>query len=115
MGFVSVRRVQPVPVRVCSSVGYAGLDPVAALALKKKVRARREGGCTIVITSHNLGELESLAEDVVFLLEGRARFAGSLDSLLKETGRNTSCCRGPPGPVKKGPGADPPTWLSAWG
>ncbi len=67
----------------------AGLDPVAALALKEKVRARREEGCTIVITSHNLGELESLAESVIFLLEGRARFSGTLEKLLEETGRST--------------------------
>jgi len=67
----------------------AGLDPVAAIALKEKVRARRDAGCTVVITSHNLGELESLAEHVVFLLDGRARFDGSIDELRDETGRRT--------------------------
>lgn len=67
----------------------AGLDPVAAIALKQKVRARRDEGCTVVITSHNLGELESLAEHVVFLLDGRARFDGTVDELLHQTGRQT--------------------------
>lgn len=67
----------------------AGLDPVAAMALKDKVRARRDAGCTVLISSHNLGELEALAESVVFLLDGRARFDGTLEGLLLETGRGT--------------------------
>jgi Cu-processing system ATP-binding protein len=67
----------------------AGLDPVAAMALKEKVRARRNSGCTVLITSHNLGELESLAESVVFLLDGRARFDGTLEELLRDTERRT--------------------------
>ncbi len=65
----------------------AGLDPVAAMALKKKVRATRDAGSTVVVTSHNLGELEALAENVVFLLEGQARFTGTLEQLLHDTGR----------------------------
>ncbi len=67
----------------------AGLDPVAAVALKDKVRARRDAGCTVLVTSHNLGELEALAESVVFLLDGRARFAGTLETLLRDTGRRS--------------------------
>ncbi|MDH5588525.1 MAG: ATP-binding cassette domain-containing protein [Gemmatimonadota bacterium] len=67
----------------------AGLDPLAAMTLKEKVRAERERGRTILVTSHNLGELESLADQVVFLLEGRVRFAGTLDSLWADTSQTT--------------------------
>ncbi len=67
----------------------AGLDPVAAIGLKEKVRRTRSEGRTVIITSHNLGDLESLAEHVVFLLEGRAHFIGSLPTLLRDTGRPT--------------------------
>ncbi|MDX1645846.1 MAG: ABC transporter ATP-binding protein [Longimicrobiales bacterium] len=67
----------------------AGLDPVASLALKDKVRRCRQEGRTIVVTSHKLGDLQSLADDVVFLHEGRARFRGSLTTLLDATGRDT--------------------------
>ena len=63
----------------------AGLDPVAAIALKEKIRASREAGTTLVVTSHNLGELEALADDVVFLLDGRAHFSGTLEELLTNT------------------------------
>jgi len=65
----------------------AGLDPVAAIALKAKVRACRDAGSTLVVTSHNLSELEALADDVIFLLDGRAHFAGTLAELLRDTER----------------------------
>ena len=65
----------------------AGLDPVASLALKAKVQRCRDQGRTVIVTSHNLGDLQTLADDVVFLLEGRVRFQGSLDALLETTDR----------------------------
>jgi Cu-processing system ATP-binding protein len=67
----------------------AGLDPVAAIALKEKVRTIRDGGSTVVVTSHNLSDLEAFADDVVFLLDGRARFAGTLAALLKDMERDS--------------------------
>ena len=64
----------------------AGLDPVAARALKEKVRKERDLGRSVVITSHNMGELDALADDVAFLLDGRIRHRGPLDALKAETG-----------------------------
>lgn len=67
----------------------AGLDPVSSLALKEKVGRCRDAGRTVIITSHNLGELESLADDVVFLLEGQMRFQGPMGRLLGLTDKRT--------------------------
>lgn len=64
----------------------AGLDPVAARVLKDRVRAERDRGCTVLITSHEMGQLQSLADDVVFLLEGVVRFEGEVAELLALTG-----------------------------
>ena len=66
----------------------AGLDPVAALALKEKVRRCRDAGRTVLITSHNLADLQSLADDIVFLHEGRVAFRGTVEALLHATGRS---------------------------
>jgi len=63
----------------------AGLDPVAARALKQKVRKERDAGRTVILTSHNMAELESLADDVTFLLEGGVRYRGTLDELKRVT------------------------------
>jgi Cu-processing system ATP-binding protein len=56
----------------------AGLDPVASGVFKAMVLAEREAGRTIIVTSHVMAELEEFADDVVFLLDGRVRFHGSL-------------------------------------
>jgi len=62
-----------------------GLDPVAARALKDKIRRERERGCTVLLTSHNTADLESLADDVAFLLDGSVRYRGTLDGLKQRT------------------------------
>ena len=63
----------------------AGLDPVASSILKDKIHAERRAGRTFVLTSHIMSELEELADDVAFLLDGRVRFAGPLDDLKRST------------------------------
>ena len=63
----------------------AGLDPLASGVLKDKLLAVRDEGRTVVITSHILSELQELADSLVFLLDGRVRWAGSLDALLEST------------------------------
>ena len=63
----------------------AGLDPVSSSVLKDKILAERARGCTIIMASHVMSELEELADDVVFLLEGTVRFAGPLHDLKRTT------------------------------
>jgi len=64
----------------------AGLDPVASGILKDKIRRVRDAGATVVLSSHIMAELEELAEDLVFLVEGRVRYAGPLSGLKERTG-----------------------------
>ncbi len=66
----------------------AGLDPIASGILKEHILAARKRGVTVLISSHVLSELEDLVEDVVFLLEGRIRFHGSLRRLREATGEH---------------------------
>jgi Cu-processing system ATP-binding protein len=64
----------------------AGLVPVASGVLKDKVLAATASGTTVLLTSHLMGEIEELAQDLVFLLEGQVRFQGSVESLIARTG-----------------------------
>jgi Cu-processing system ATP-binding protein len=64
----------------------AGLDPVASGVLKEKIRRAESAGVTILVASHVMSELEELARDVVFLLEGTARFQGPIAALKAATG-----------------------------
>ena len=63
----------------------AGLDPVASGILKEKIRAVRDEGRAVIITSHILSELQEISDTVVFLHEGRVRWAGPLADLLNVT------------------------------
>jgi Cu-processing system ATP-binding protein len=63
----------------------AGLDPVASGVVKDKIAAERARGKTFVLTSHVMSELEELADDIAFLVEGRIRFAGPVHDLKKMT------------------------------
>jgi len=63
----------------------AGLDPVAARVLKDRVRAERDEGRTILLTSHDLAQVHAVADDLVFLLDGTVRYQGTVDTLLAAT------------------------------
>ena len=65
----------------------AGLDPLASAILKDKVRDLVEQrGTTVLLTSHVMSEVEVLADDVLFLVDGQAHFHGSMERLRTMTG-----------------------------
>jgi Cu-processing system ATP-binding protein len=66
----------------------AGLDPVASRVLKARILSARQAGVTVLLVSHVLSELEDLADDVLFLLDGAVEFQGSLRRLKEITGEN---------------------------
>ena len=67
----------------------AGLDPLAARVLKDRILEERGRGTTVLITSHVLPELEELADDVLFLVDGKAAWAGEVRALTQGTGERT--------------------------
>jgi Cu-processing system ATP-binding protein len=64
----------------------AGLDPVASRRLKDQILAARDRGVTVILSSHLAGELEELADHLVFVLDGKTRFEGSARELARATG-----------------------------
>jgi Cu-processing system ATP-binding protein len=64
----------------------AGLDPVASGIFKAKLLEVRARGGSVLLASHTLAELEEVADDVVFLLDGRVRFHGPVGRLMELTG-----------------------------
>lgn len=62
-----------------------GLDPISLLRLKKLIAQEKEKGKTILITSHILSFVEEVADEIVFLLEGKIYFKGSIADLRAQT------------------------------
>lgn len=63
-----------------------GLDPVSLITLKGLIRKAREKGKIILITSHIMSFVEEMADEVIFLLEGRIYFRDTVKGLLERTG-----------------------------
>ncbi len=64
----------------------AGLDPKSAYQLREFIKEKRQGGYTIVISSHNLQELEELCDAAAILDHGRLVTAGSMKELTLQVG-----------------------------
>ena len=63
----------------------AGLDPLSSATLKDEILARNDAGTTVLVTSHIMGELEDLCDEVAFLLDGVVRYAGPIGALTEQT------------------------------
>jgi len=63
----------------------SGLDPISLLRLKKLIQAEKEKGKTILITSHIMSFVEEISDEIVFLLEGKIYFKGSINELKNKT------------------------------
>ena len=59
-----------------------GLDPAEARALRQHLAARAAAGATVLISSHQLAEVQLLAGQVVVLNQGRLVADGPLETLL---------------------------------
>ncbi len=66
----------------------AGLDPLSSATLLKAVRDIKRGGCTVLITSHLMEEVEALADRVAYLQDGALQFLLPPEEILSATGEN---------------------------
>ena len=63
----------------------SGLDPISLIRLKDLIQAEKAKGKTILITSHIMSFVEEVSDEIVFLLEGKIYFKGSISELKTKT------------------------------
>ena len=63
----------------------AGLDPLAADILKEKIIQEKKKGRLILITSHILSDMEDIATNVLYIMEGNVLFFKTVEQIKKET------------------------------
>lgn len=61
-----------------------GLDPLALIRFKNLLKKEKEKGKAILMTTHIVHLVEELADEVVFLLEGKVYFRGKVSELRKK-------------------------------
>lgn len=65
-----------------------GLDPIALIYLKELIQKEKEKGKTILITTHIMSLVDEMADEIVFLLDGKIYFKGSVPELKEQTKEN---------------------------
>ncbi len=65
----------------------SGLDPISLLRLKELIQSEKAKGKTILITSHIMNFVEDVADEIVFLLEGKIYFQGTVSEIKTSTGQ----------------------------
>jgi Cu-processing system ATP-binding protein len=61
-----------------------GLDPIALIHLKSIIQKEKEKGKTILITTHIMSFVDEVADEIVFLLDGKIYFKGTIEALKKQ-------------------------------
>jgi len=65
-----------------------GLDPISLIHLKELIQKEKENGKTILITTHIMSFVNEVANEIVFLLDGKIYFKGSIEALKDQTNNN---------------------------
>lgn len=64
---------------------FSGLDPVGAAQLRQEILRLKEQGTTFLVSTHNMGQAETLCDNIALLHQGRVLLSGSLPTLLDTT------------------------------
>ncbi|MFN3196205.1 MAG: ABC transporter ATP-binding protein [Chlorobiota bacterium] len=63
-----------------------GLDPIALVRLKNLILEERKKGKNILITTHIMSLVEDLSDEILYLLEGKIHFRGTIPEIKEFTG-----------------------------
>lgn len=66
-----------------------GLDAVSKIAVREFIKKlNKEKGVTVILTTHDMSDIEALAERVILIGKGTILYDGNLDTLRKRFGKN---------------------------
>lgn len=62
----------------------SGLDPIGIRDAREWIQTARNRGCTLLVSSHVLSEVERTCDSIAILHEGRIAARGSLDEIVRQ-------------------------------
>lgn len=60
----------------------SGLDPIALIRLKDLIKKKKSEGKTFLVTTHIMSLVEEIADELIFLFEGKVYFKGTHGEML---------------------------------
>jgi ABC-2 type transport system ATP-binding protein len=84
-----IATVVPEPKLLILDEPFTGLDPVSADAIRGAILELRSRGCTIILSTHDMGVAGSLCDSIFMIFRGKKVLDGTLDSIQSSYGSDT--------------------------
>lgn len=68
---------------------FSGFDPINAQLIKNEILDLRQQGATIIFSTHNMGSVEELCDQIALINKGEKLLDGSVKDIRKEYKSNT--------------------------
>lgn len=63
---------------------FSGFDPINTNLIKKEILRLRDEGATIILSTHNMGSVEEICDDIVLINRSEIILSGEVKSLQKQ-------------------------------
>ncbi len=67
---------------------FSGFDPINANLLKEEILNLKAKGSTIIFSTHNMGSVEELCDNITLINKSRNILSGQIDDIRKQYGEN---------------------------
>ncbi|HTR37328.1 MAG TPA: ATP-binding cassette domain-containing protein [Bryobacteraceae bacterium] len=84
-----IATVVPEPRLLILDEPFTGLDPVSADSIRGAILEMRSRGCTIILSTHDMGVAESLCDSIFMIFRGKKVLDGTLESIQSSYGSDT--------------------------
>ena len=84
-----IATVVPEPKLLILDEPFTGLDPVSADSIRGAILEMRKRGCTVILSTHDMGVAESLCDSIFMIFRGKKVLDGSLASIQASYGSDT--------------------------
>jgi ABC-2 type transport system ATP-binding protein len=84
-----IATVVPEPKLLILDEPFTGLDPVSADSIRGAILEMRSRGCTIILSTHDMGVAGSLCDSIFMIFRGRKVLDGTLEAIQSSYGSDT--------------------------
>lgn len=68
---------------------FSGFDPINANLIKNEILELKKQGTTIIFSTHNMGSVEEMCDDITLINKSKVLLSGSVREIRKQHAKNT--------------------------